>query len=293
MGEKERGRREKPEILGAADLVHLNRGQRLGMLGSNNWRSRRDFLKTLLGAAAVVALPLSLVTGCAKHSKKKPPACACEADSPPCTCEADTPCTCEADTPCTCESDGSCTCESDTPCTCESDTPCSCEADTPCTCEADSGGGDYPIVVSTTPADGATVDISLSTVTLEFSKPMDQDSFGGAIDPVTFTPVGAAIMSYNWLSETTVEVALATMWEDGITYTCTIAGTVTDVDGNPLDGNDDGTGGDPYSFQFTVTGGGCTCESDVPCSCQSDGVCTCQYDIFCPVDGCLFTCFLT
>ena len=54
---------EKPKITGAADLIHLNAEQRIGFLGGNqNWVTRRNFLKGLLGSAAFAAIALSI--GC-------------------------------------------------------------------------------------------------------------------------------------------------------------------------------------------------------------------------------------
>ena len=39
---KKEGGTEKPEIMGAIDLVHLGREQRLSMLGKSHWLSRRE-----------------------------------------------------------------------------------------------------------------------------------------------------------------------------------------------------------------------------------------------------------
>ena len=64
MEQKFRGRAGEPKILGACDLVHLNRGQRIAMIGKDKWISRREFLKELLGAAAVISLPLIVTTSC-------------------------------------------------------------------------------------------------------------------------------------------------------------------------------------------------------------------------------------
>ena len=47
---------DKPEILGAHDLSHLNRGQRISLIVIEHWQSRRDLLKKLLGLAAVITL---------------------------------------------------------------------------------------------------------------------------------------------------------------------------------------------------------------------------------------------
>ena len=64
MKNRSNKRNEEPEILGACDLVHLNRGQRISLVGKERWISRRDFLKDLLGTAAVISLPLIVTTSC-------------------------------------------------------------------------------------------------------------------------------------------------------------------------------------------------------------------------------------
>jgi hypothetical protein len=61
---------DKPKILGAADLVHLNRGQRVGMLGGNaDWHTRRVFLKSLLGPAALFLVPAPFALGCSSTTR--------------------------------------------------------------------------------------------------------------------------------------------------------------------------------------------------------------------------------
>jgi len=86
MEQKGKDLDEGPKILGACDLVHLNRGQRIAMVGKDKWISRRDFLKELLGAAAVISLPLIAATSC------KPPGTSGSSGSGE---TGDSGCTCE------------------------------------------------------------------------------------------------------------------------------------------------------------------------------------------------------
>jgi hypothetical protein len=48
---EEQQKRGIPLIEGAVDLVHLNPGQRLHLLGQRRFLERRTFLKNLLGAS--------------------------------------------------------------------------------------------------------------------------------------------------------------------------------------------------------------------------------------------------
>ena len=95
--------REKPEIIKAVDLVHLNISQRLTLLGKKKWFMRREFLKQMLGIAAVFSVPLSALQGCGKDSSTSP-GDECSSDNP-CDCEQHVACDCESYTPCSCESD--------------------------------------------------------------------------------------------------------------------------------------------------------------------------------------------
>ncbi len=67
-------------------------------------------------------------------------------------------------------------------------------------------------------------------------------------------------------------------------YTITIPGTVLSRDGQALDGNGDGTGGDPYTFSFTTGERAASlCPDYVACSCDGQ---TCSLDYpMCPLDS--------
>jgi hypothetical protein len=86
--------------------------------------------------------------------------------------------------------------------------------------------------------------------TIRFSESMDRESVE---DAITITPAGSTPLSdsYTWTDNDTV-LNYITSVDNEAEYTVTIAGTAKDRAGNFLDGNDDGTGGDAYSF--TVNG---------------------------------------
>lgn len=70
-----RSRQQTPRILTAADLVHLNKEQRLALLGGErNWVRRHDILKKALGTAAIITLTAGMFSAC----KEAPPACAAD-----------------------------------------------------------------------------------------------------------------------------------------------------------------------------------------------------------------------
>ena len=109
----------------------------------------------------------------------------------------------------------------------------------------------------------------------------------------TLTTIGneSSVASFVQPGSLTSGAALA----GNTTYTITVKGTATDVCGNPLDGNGDGTGGTDYVFTFTTgdewvdtcpcQADFCACESNT-CSCQSDS-CPCQsFDCPCQFEGC-------
>jgi peptidoglycan/xylan/chitin deacetylase (PgdA/CDA1 family) len=114
-----------------------------------------------------------------------------------------------------------------------------------------------PVIVSTDPADG---DVTVTTVTVSvvFDEPMDTGSVESAFSLTCDT--GSVNCAPIWLADDK-EVVLtpnAPLVTDK-TYTVTIADTAVDVDGNALDGDDDGVEGGHYSFEFTTTefwGGG-------------------------------------
>jgi hypothetical protein len=118
-----------PRIHAIADLIHLDRHRRLGLLGKENWVTRKQFLKMLLGSTSLLIAPGILVSGCGEDSVTGPQPSPCSTHQF-CACDADSDCACESYTGCSCDSQGS-TCTAYTTCACESD--CSCDAQ--CTCE--------------------------------------------------------------------------------------------------------------------------------------------------------------
>jgi hypothetical protein len=71
---------------------------------------------------------------------------------------------------------------------------------------------------------------------------------------LTSGKLGTAITgAETWLDgETSLEFRPAEFFPPDDTITVVVSATVTDLNGNPLDGNGDGTGGDDYTFQFTT-----------------------------------------
>jgi hypothetical protein len=52
---------DAPRILAAADLTHLDPRFRGRLIGRDEWQSRRAFLRSLLGAGAVLAVPSTMI----------------------------------------------------------------------------------------------------------------------------------------------------------------------------------------------------------------------------------------
>ena len=110
-----------------------------------------------------------------------------------------------------------------------------------------------PVVLSSSVEDGSFVRVNVK-IELEFSKRMDPDVFADKLIIEPETP--AKVITWdrlNWKSGgRKVTVAFDTHLAHGVTYTFTLPGDLTDEIGLALDGNGDGTGGDPWSVSFTT-----------------------------------------
>jgi hypothetical protein len=113
-----------------------------------------------------------------------------------------------------------------------------------------------PQVNWTTPPDGAVGVPVNADIVVAFSEAMSAATTQGAFTytdgPTTFGE-GDGIFSWpvqdRFVFNPAVDLALCT------SYSATIAGTATDLAGNPLDGDGDGTGGDPFTWSFMTESG--------------------------------------
>ncbi len=103
-----------------------------------------------------------------------------------------------------------------------------------------------PVVVATEPAEGDTVPVN-SAVTLVFSKTMNQASVAGAL---VFEPA-IEIAGLNWQDGKTLQIRPVRL-QFGTSYTVTVGSGAQDINGRHLDGNGDGSEGDPFVFHFTT-----------------------------------------
>ena len=106
--------------------------------------------------------------------------------------------------------------------------------------------GRSPEVRATIPTNGASGVAVATNLTVAFSEPM-----GGPSVVTAFAVSPSVPGAFNWdENRTTVTLDPALYLAYDTTYRVTVGGT--DANGNPLDGNRDGTPGDPYTFAFTT-----------------------------------------
>ena len=102
-----------------------------------------------------------------------------------------------------------------------------------------------PTVILTNPPENGVLNISKNII-IEFSKTMDVNSFAGAI--VINPPV--QVNSLTW-TQNNKTLSISTSGHQYQTaYTLTIDSTVKDINGRYLDGNADGTEGDPFVLNY-------------------------------------------
>jgi N-acetylmuramoyl-L-alanine amidase len=104
-----------------------------------------------------------------------------------------------------------------------------------------------PVITSTVPAKGDTAVSSVSTVRINFSNMMDTAAVRSAfaVNP----PMNGSIA---WEGNNTFVFTPKGFWSFSTQYTVTMSGSALSETSLPLDGNKDGTGGDAYSFSFTI-----------------------------------------
>lgn len=109
-----------------------------------------------------------------------------------------------------------------------------------------------PKVVSSSPSDGeAGVPANLGTIILNFSKPMNSIS---VIDALSISP--GVVFNYFWSGlNTNLTILLNGSLAAETSYVLMIGSTAADLDGNRIDGNGDGVGGDEYLLRFSTSGG--------------------------------------
>jgi len=110
------------------------------------------------------------------------------------------------------------------------------------------GDDEPPTVASTWPADGATISAGKATeIKISFSEQVwinqTNVSVNGGAVAADATSYSSAEASFTLVFDSPLAVG---------SYQVTVNAAVTDVMGNQLDGDGNGTGGDPYSFSFDV-----------------------------------------
>jgi hypothetical protein len=255
-------RQMNPKIISAVDLTHLQPQERVSLIGSDNLRTRREFLEKLLKAGIVVGLPMMMF-------------------SPGCKPDIVYKATDEED------------CPNYTPC--NQNVACSCQSDSlanipPLVVNT------VPAQGSTFTLDPNGVEIRI-----DIDKALEMASVAGALTLLPAPSGGFDIhfydLSKNKMGFMTSLALCASGTTDKIkllpdtTYTVTLKGSVKGLNGRFLDGNSDGVGGEDFSFSFTTVkkydpcvcqsdcscvGYSCSCQSYSSCSCQSYSSCTCQ-----------------
>lgn len=104
---------------------------------------------------------------------------------------------------------------------------------------------ELPYVKSTFPADGDTSFSVLDGIGIEFSRPMNQASV-----ETTLVIVPDIEAELSWTEDDSRLLIFSDSLKFLTQYTITISGMSVDNFGHLLDGNNDGTGGDDYTFSF-------------------------------------------
>ncbi len=103
-----------------------------------------------------------------------------------------------------------------------------------------------PTVVFSNPAEGDTISAD-QTISIQFSKTMDPGSFSNA---VSFQPA-AVVGSLNWnATNRQVNINVSGGLNFLTDYQLTISADAQDVNGKPIDGDGNGSGGDPFILSF-------------------------------------------
>ena len=102
-----------------------------------------------------------------------------------------------------------------------------------------------PILVASTPAEGDSLFPAWEPIILEFSRPMDPDSF-----ETTFLTPGGINGIFLWYEDNRELHFYPDSLELLTEYTLTIPGTAVDAYGHPFDADGNGTGGDSLMISF-------------------------------------------
>jgi PKD repeat protein len=109
-----------------------------------------------------------------------------------------------------------------------------------------------PRVESTQPDTDEEIEID-DTVWVMFNEPMLPPVVTQTLLTLTSGKTGTTITgTETWLDDQTLEFVPGEFFPADDTITVVVSAIVTDLAGNALDGNGDGTGGDDYTFQFTT-----------------------------------------
>lgn len=255
------GNKRHPKIISAVDLTHLQPNERIGLIGNDNLRSRRDFLEKLFKAGIAVGLPSILFSSCEPEIKYIV------------TDEED----CPTYTPST----------GNNPCTCNTDATAAMSPKVVNT---------VPSKNSTFINNSSGIEIRI-----DIDKLIDATTVTGAVSISPEPAGGFDIHFYDLsknnngfktsLSLVKTGTSNRLVLLDDTSYTVTVKSTLKDTNGKSLDGNGDGTGGDDFNYTFktvkqydscicqsdcTCVGNTCTCQSYTSCSCQSYTSCSCQ-----------------
>jgi hypothetical protein len=263
-----------PGILGATDLVHLHADQRLSLLGPDRWMSRREALVKLLGAAAMVALPSVVLTGCGGGGGSSDSAAA-----PPGNSSGTT----------TGDSSGS-------------TSGGSTGASTATNASAPGNASTFYVADILANTSGASNSPSVSvlsnnritlynhTLRVILSKPPKSISNLGSSMSLDAPNAFYSYFSFESMPTLWFTVGQPSNWENNKVYTIRISGTFMSQDDQLLDGNKDGIGGDDFVKTFTAivpssTGGsttpGNTCSTNVTCSSWGGSTCFCEVQCGC------------
>lgn len=112
-----------------------------------------------------------------------------------------------------------------------------------------------PQVVAHEPKNNAVNVPNNQIVRIEFNKNMDAASIESNLTTAP-EPTNKTISWDNptWVKGDHLVLNISASWNFDTKYTITLPGAILDQAGLKLDGNQDGTGGDTYSFSFTVSG---------------------------------------
>ncbi len=246
-------KKSKPKIVSAVDLTHLQPNERIGLIGNENLKNRREFLEKLFKAGIAVGLPAILFSSCEPEIIYMP--------------------TEEEDCPTYTPSSGN------GPCTCNTDAMATVSPKVINTLPANNTSFVNDSVGIEIRID---IDKALDITSITGAVIMTPEPIGGY--DIHFYDLSKSSMPYKTsLALFKPGTSNKLVLQDDVRYSITLKGTIKDINGKTLDGNSDGTGGDDFTFFFKTVKkyDSCICEADCSCvgntcSCQSYSSCSCQ-----------------